>query len=398
MNKKTIGGFIAALRKARGMTQQEVADRLNVSNKTISKWERDDGYPEITIIPALAELFEVTGDEILRGERIPPAERDPEKQAARVVKQIRRIVNSSATRFQNYSYLAAALSLSGWVLLLTVTYTFYRPVLGFGIMALLVIASVTMECYLLNTVRAAVKDHELTGEHGPLLAPLWKTVNRHTFAVFMINFTVLLLSLPFVLFRDSYYLDSVISTASYLASLKLLLPLAALIGALAVHLFQEKLFIKKRALPGDYPRKEMLLMTLLQGGALLLAVAFGIADVLIGYDGGAPVILFIVGFCVLAGCAILFMIALVVKSKTRTARLLLLAAGIRNILYALAVIGTTSWLSVSRNAEGESFYQVYFSAGPLLLLLGATIAYLLVRNYLLHRNNRNEAPGARENR
>ena len=34
------------------MTQQEVADRLNVSNKTISKWERDDGYPEITIIPA----------------------------------------------------------------------------------------------------------------------------------------------------------------------------------------------------------------------------------------------------------------------------------------------------------------------------------------------------------
>lgn len=41
------------------MTQQEVADRLNVSNKTISKWERDEGYPEITIIPALAELFEV---------------------------------------------------------------------------------------------------------------------------------------------------------------------------------------------------------------------------------------------------------------------------------------------------------------------------------------------------
>ncbi|HHW74983.1 MAG TPA: helix-turn-helix transcriptional regulator, partial [Firmicutes bacterium] len=75
MEKKTMGAFIAALRKAGGMTQQEVADRLSVSNKTISKWERDEGYPEITIIPALAELFDVTSDEILRGGRIPQQDR-----------------------------------------------------------------------------------------------------------------------------------------------------------------------------------------------------------------------------------------------------------------------------------------------------------------------------------
>ena len=43
MNKKTIGGFIAALRKARGMTQQEVVDRLKHSNKKNSKRERGDG-------------------------------------------------------------------------------------------------------------------------------------------------------------------------------------------------------------------------------------------------------------------------------------------------------------------------------------------------------------------
>lgn len=45
MSNKSIGSFLAALRKARGMTQQEVADCLNVSNKTVSKWERDEGYP-----------------------------------------------------------------------------------------------------------------------------------------------------------------------------------------------------------------------------------------------------------------------------------------------------------------------------------------------------------------
>ena len=42
-----MGAFLAALRKANGYTQQEVADKLNVSNKTVSKWECDDGCPEI---------------------------------------------------------------------------------------------------------------------------------------------------------------------------------------------------------------------------------------------------------------------------------------------------------------------------------------------------------------
>lgn len=41
MAENTIGQFIAALRKANGLTQQDVADRLNVSNKAVSRWERD---------------------------------------------------------------------------------------------------------------------------------------------------------------------------------------------------------------------------------------------------------------------------------------------------------------------------------------------------------------------
>lgn len=46
MEKKTIGGFIAALRKANGMAQKALAERLNVSDKTVSRWERDDGAPD----------------------------------------------------------------------------------------------------------------------------------------------------------------------------------------------------------------------------------------------------------------------------------------------------------------------------------------------------------------
>ena len=68
MTKTNIGEFIAALRKSSGYTQQEVADRLGVSNKTVSSWETGASCPDISMLPALAELYGVTCDEILRGE------------------------------------------------------------------------------------------------------------------------------------------------------------------------------------------------------------------------------------------------------------------------------------------------------------------------------------------
>lgn len=66
MEKKTIGSFIAALRKANGMTQQELADRLGVSNKAVSRWERDENAPDLSLIPAIAEIFGVTCDELFK--------------------------------------------------------------------------------------------------------------------------------------------------------------------------------------------------------------------------------------------------------------------------------------------------------------------------------------------
>lgn len=74
MTKTNIGEFIAALRKSSGYTQQEVADRLGVSNKTVSSWETGASCPDIALLPSIAELFGVTCDELLRGERIPAGE------------------------------------------------------------------------------------------------------------------------------------------------------------------------------------------------------------------------------------------------------------------------------------------------------------------------------------
>ena len=70
MDTKKTGAYLAALRKARGMTQQEAADQLGVSNKTVSKWENGAGLPDITVLPALAELYGVTADDILAGETL----------------------------------------------------------------------------------------------------------------------------------------------------------------------------------------------------------------------------------------------------------------------------------------------------------------------------------------
>ncbi len=69
MDAKNVGTLIAALRKKRGMTQIQLAEKLNISDKTVSRWENGLGYPEITLFPELAAQLGVTVDYLLTGER-----------------------------------------------------------------------------------------------------------------------------------------------------------------------------------------------------------------------------------------------------------------------------------------------------------------------------------------
>lgn len=68
MDNQKIGAFIAARRKEMGLTQQQLAERLGVTNKAVSKWESGNGIPDISLFTALAEVLGVTADELLRGE------------------------------------------------------------------------------------------------------------------------------------------------------------------------------------------------------------------------------------------------------------------------------------------------------------------------------------------
>lgn len=68
MEQTKTGDLIRALRQEHGMTQKQLADRLHVSDKTISKWERALGYPDVSLLPLLAELFSVEVGTLLGGE------------------------------------------------------------------------------------------------------------------------------------------------------------------------------------------------------------------------------------------------------------------------------------------------------------------------------------------
>ena len=70
MEQKTFGLMVTELRKAKGMTQAELAEKMGITDKAVSKWERDLSYPDVTSIPRLAEILGVSVDELLTFQKV----------------------------------------------------------------------------------------------------------------------------------------------------------------------------------------------------------------------------------------------------------------------------------------------------------------------------------------
>ena len=174
MEAKTIGKFITALRKANGMTQKDLAEKLNVSDKTISRWERDEGAPDLSMIPVIAEIFDVTCDELLRGERKSPAEREAarettaepqdsveafstsprEELSAKSEKQLKRLLKVTLSQFKNRTYIALGLSVLGIIVALICNLAFLKAILG-GLLGIIFYA-VSIICQFIFYNRAAL--------------------------------------------------------------------------------------------------------------------------------------------------------------------------------------------------------------------------------------------------
>lgn len=88
MNTFDVGKFISELRKEKGLTQKELAENLNVTDKAVSKWETGKCYPDIEMIEKLSQLFNISINEILNGERIllEKVQKEADKTIVQVIK------------------------------------------------------------------------------------------------------------------------------------------------------------------------------------------------------------------------------------------------------------------------------------------------------------------------
>ncbi len=167
MEKKTIGQFIATLRKANGMTQRQLAERLNVSDKAVSRWERDESAPDLTLIPVLAEVFGVTSDEILRGERKNIEAEDNIRYIEKTEKQVAHMMNSVRHKLRIQSLISVCIAIVGLIVAMLCNFAFYRASLGFYLAcAFYLIAAVCETVFVMQAFNSIGNSEYADGQIG----------------------------------------------------------------------------------------------------------------------------------------------------------------------------------------------------------------------------------------
>lgn len=201
MEKKTIGSFIAALRKANGMTQKELAERLNVSDKTISRWERDDGAPDLSAIPVIAEVFGVTCDELLRGQRKSPEQQEitPENTPTpKGEKERKRLLQVALSRYKTRSLIALCLALVGLLVAMAFNFGFNRAYLGLLAGCVFYLAATACQIIFVNHAFLSIAEEEDTGDFRRQVIGLAEIV-------WLVTAVLFAASLPLILVvHDSY--------------------------------------------------------------------------------------------------------------------------------------------------------------------------------------------------
>lgn len=160
MEKKSMGSFLTVLRKANGLTQKQLAEKLNVSDKAVSRWERDECAPDLSLIPVLAEIYGVTSDEILRGQRTDPDKLYYGADRANAQKQRNRILKSTKTKFVYRSLLTVALAVVGVLLAYILNTEFSKANAGFLVGCIFFVAAAVSQTLFLVTGFASVSEEE----------------------------------------------------------------------------------------------------------------------------------------------------------------------------------------------------------------------------------------------
>lgn len=204
-----MGGFIAALRKANGLTQRDLAEKLNVSDKAVSRWERDECAPDLMLIPAIAEIFDITTDELLSGGRI--VNLDCVKTEQKKEKQVRAMANRELTKFKSLAIVSIGLSILGVILMFGIALGFLRPYVAISVTSICVLASIIVILIGCSKLRETENSDEIFDEPNQKIRAEIKTVKlNYSFACFFIELLALAICIPLVLqnWGDLIYLMS----------------------------------------------------------------------------------------------------------------------------------------------------------------------------------------------
>jgi len=210
MEKRTIGGLIAVLRKANGMTQRELAERLNVSDKTVSRWERDDGAPDLSAIPVIAEIFGVTCDELLRGERRSPSARLESKSdavntetSAKAEKQRKHLLAVSFSKYKTHTFISMGIAAVGLIAAMIGNFGFLRAYIGFFAGLVFYLAAGVAQVIFVNSAMLSVSEENQVGSDE---GKFRRAVIRLAESAFGEFAAVLGFSLPLIIFPADTYM------------------------------------------------------------------------------------------------------------------------------------------------------------------------------------------------
>ncbi|MBR1797560.1 MAG: helix-turn-helix transcriptional regulator [Clostridiales bacterium] len=118
MDQQKIGAYLRELRKAKGITQEQLADKFYVTRRTVSRWETGSNMPEIEIMIELADYYEVDLRDLLRGERKEDIMNTEIKETAMAVAEYSSEDKKKVTRRFNYIFIAATVCLIGFLITL----------------------------------------------------------------------------------------------------------------------------------------------------------------------------------------------------------------------------------------------------------------------------------------
>lgn len=126
MDQIKIGRFIAACRKSKGLTQAQLAEKLDLTDRAISKWETGNGMPDSSVMLPLCEILEITVNELLRGESIEM--KNYNQAAEEMLLELKRETEQQHRAMLRFEIVLGVISTIAFLALLFVTVFFVKQV------------------------------------------------------------------------------------------------------------------------------------------------------------------------------------------------------------------------------------------------------------------------------